>query len=924
MAGKDQRSDDQTTRYLFGPVTPWWTRRTWLRLLNYVPLRSVDRSYAKWRRARISPRRLRKTQERLDRQYPPAKYSAKNLIGREKELNLLLDSFRLHVLKHPMLRGWFKNDELPKAICLTGESGTGKTFLTMVSLKQMLLEAHKSGLFVSPLVIRGSDVYSEFYGRSTRQLSKILDQASASPSVVYIDEFQTFGRKVRGETGTELEDTRVQDELNRWLDKVTTGNSRTMVIVATNAYEQTREDIRRRMTRIDLDSGITRDMLLAIIEDSLGKQDWSGISPIEVLAILEREASIRRKGSITPNDILGIFREVRKAKEIPLLQSLRRSIPGGFSRFQRPKYKVTLDDFAKAARGMKLYTDQERTREISDAVYLVKPKETRNDVGGLDDVKNRILNHIALTFSPKMKELGFNSNCRFLLLGPPGTGKTLLALVAAGENNVNFIRVRGGELMSGASYVGEPERRIRELFGLARQKSPCILFLDEADAIFWGPDPASNRVLAQVKAELSELRPEDRIVVIATSNREQYIDQATRDRFEPNIYYVHPPLTDAEWCEVVEVHLRKITSPMHTEVTAKAVTKMLRQERIVSPRGAAEVIAEAHRLWASELTAYFELQRASQDAEKELVQEKYADDLKRLHENIRRYHPGQEIMKFERSVEDYPIRLVHFETAIGFLETIESKQRRELEEAFIPEKPLTGLVTALYASGDGGGGLLTIQCVVRPAIPGEKHVSLTGQASAAVLGQVSIPDESVLHSAENAAEAVRSWLWQTVGIDLGNMHVHYQVRSLMEGAAGRGVSGPSAGLAFFFALVSELSRIALNSTTVMTGTIGLKLDVGPVGGLGGFGHEAGKIVGILKAQSAQVRKLVVSASNYRFSKDEFRILKDEGIEVIPVSSVVEAWKAVLRIEESDLLEQIRGSVCGHSRQPIPLTTTQSK
>jgi proteasome regulatory subunit len=72
------------------------------------------------------------------------------------------------------------------------------------------------------------------------------------------------------------------------------------------------------------------------------------------------------------------------------------------------------------------------------------------------------------------------------LLGPPGTGKTLLALVAAAENNVAFIKVRGGELMSGASYHGEPERRIKELFGLARQRSPCILFLDEADAIFWG------------------------------------------------------------------------------------------------------------------------------------------------------------------------------------------------------------------------------------------------------------------------------------------------------------------------------------------------------------------------------------------------------------------------------------------------------
>src|SRR5438445_10633160 len=99
--------------------------------------------------------------------------------------------------------------------------------------------------------------------------------------------------------------------------------------------------------------------------------------------------------------------------------------------------------------------------------------------------------------------------------------------------------------MSGANYMGDPEKRVKDLFSLVRQKSPCILLLDEADAIFWGGDPSSNKILAQVKAELSELRPEDRVVVIATSNKEQLIDQATRDRFEPNIYYVHPPKTTA-------------------------------------------------------------------------------------------------------------------------------------------------------------------------------------------------------------------------------------------------------------------------------------------------------------------------------------------------------------------------------------------
>ncbi len=256
----------------------WWRRFAILRCMNYVPLRAVDKDFARWRKSRISPRKFRKIQQRLDKLYPPNKFSTAKLIGREKEYNLLLDSFRLHVLKHPMLRKWFEKDELPKAICLTGESGTGKTFLTMVSLKQMLLEAHKNGMLISPIVIKGSDVFSEYYGRSTKQLGRLLDRAASAPSVVYIDEFQSFGRKVRGDTGTELEDTRVQDEINRWLDKILNSDARTLVIVATNSYEQTREDIRRRLTRVDLDTGVTREMLLAIVKDKLSSEGWRGVS----------------------------------------------------------------------------------------------------------------------------------------------------------------------------------------------------------------------------------------------------------------------------------------------------------------------------------------------------------------------------------------------------------------------------------------------------------------------------------------------------------------------------------------------------------------------------------------------------------------------------------------------------------------------
>src|SRR5438094_9733577 len=97
-----------------------------------------------------------------------------------------------------------------------------------------------------------------------------------------------------------------------------------------------------------------------------------------------------------------------------------------------------------------------KSQERTDAVYVSKPKVNREDVGGLHDVKNKILNHIALAFNPSMAELGHQSNPRFFLLGSTGTGKTLIAMVAASEDNVGLIMIRGAVLLSGSKYNGDP------------------------------------------------------------------------------------------------------------------------------------------------------------------------------------------------------------------------------------------------------------------------------------------------------------------------------------------------------------------------------------------------------------------------------------------------------------------------------------
>ena len=916
-------NDDQLSEFLFGSVRPWWDRQPWLRRLFVIALRSVDKSYGRWSKARVSPRRFRKIQERLDREYPPEKFSPSNLIGRDKEFNLLLDSFRLHVLRHPTLTKYFGREELPKAVCLAGDSGTGKTFLTMVSLREMLLEGYRSGVLVTPVILKGSDVYSEFYGKSTRQLGRFLDYASSVPSVVYIDEFQSFGRKVRGETGAEIEDTRIQDELNRWLDKIVSGKSRTIVIVATNAYEKIREDVRRRLTKVSLNDGVTREMLLAVVQDSLKREDWMNLKADDLLDLMEREVTIRRRSSLTPSDIQEIFREVRKSKEAPLREKLRES--RGMIGLDRPKISASIQDFTIAARNVKLYSEQEKSQEVVDAVYVMKPKVGRDDLGGLHDVKNKVLNHIALAFNPSMAELGHQSNPRFFLMGPPGTGKTLLAMVAAAENNVGFIKVRGGELMSGANYMGDPEKRVKDLFGLVRQKSPCILLLDEADAIFWGGDPSSNKILAQVKAELSELRPEDRVVVIATSNKEQLIDQATRDRFEPNIYYIHPPLNDTEWTEVVAIHLKRLHRYLHPEVDASKVTKMFRRQRTLSPRGVAETVSEAHRLWASEIAGAKAMTDAGASEQAVLsATTKYQEDIDRLNEALKIYHQeGTDLKRDQITQDNYKIRLFHFQRAISSLESLEDKEHREIAEALILSQAIPGVTYGLYTSERGSGGILTIQCTVQPINPGERHVSVTGQASSMIMGQTSVPDDSVIQSAQNAVEAARSWLWSKVRVNLAKYHVHFQIRSILEGAPGAGVSGPSAGYAMLNALMSELSNTPIIQSKVMTGSIGLKMDVGPVGGLGGRGREAGKLVGILKAEKVKITDLLVPEANYRSAPDDMKMVEDEGVAVHPITNAQDGWPMLFSLTADELAKKIRGALVDRESL-VDLESTSSR
>src|SRR5665648_821664 len=132
-----------------------------------------------------------------------------------------------------------------------------------------------------------------------------------------------------------------------------------------------------------------------------------------------------------------------------------------------------------------------------------------------------------------------------LLFGPPGTGKTMLAKAIANESAVNFISIKGPELLS--KYVGESERAVRDTFRKARQASPAIVFFDEIDSLApargGSESPVTERVVSQILTEIDGMEELSDVIILAATNRPDMVDPALLrpGRFDRLVYI--PPVS---------------------------------------------------------------------------------------------------------------------------------------------------------------------------------------------------------------------------------------------------------------------------------------------------------------------------------------------------------------------------------------------
>jgi len=191
-------------------------------------------------------------------------------------------------------------------------------------------------------------------------------------------------------------------------------------------------------------------------------------------------------------------------------------------------------------------------------------KVTFKDVAGADEAKFELEEIVAFLRNPKAYgRLGAHIPKGILLVGPPGTGKTLLARAVAGEANVPFFSISGSEFVE--MFVGVGAARVRDLFEQARKAAPCIIFIDELDALgrsripggFGGIDE-KEQTLNQLLAELDGFDPSIGVILLAATNRPEILDQALlrAGRFDRQVLVDRPDRRGR--FEILRVHVRKV------------------------------------------------------------------------------------------------------------------------------------------------------------------------------------------------------------------------------------------------------------------------------------------------------------------------------------------------------------------------------
>jgi transitional endoplasmic reticulum ATPase len=466
--------------------------------------------------------------------------------------------------------------EAPKGVLLYGPPGTGKTLLAKAVAGET--NAH----FIS---ISGPEIMGKHYGESEERIREIFTQAEENaPSIIFIDEIDSIAPK-RDEVSGELE-KRIVSQLLTLMDGMKS-RGKVVVIAATNRPDSI-DSALRRPGRFD------REIEIGIPDDE-GRFD--------ILSIHTRGMPIDEKVDLkqiakTTHGFVGADLEVL-SKEAAM-RSLRRILPEidldeeKISSEILQKIQITSDDFREALKEVKPSALREVQVQIPDVSW--------NDVGGLDELKEELKEAVEwpIKYKDAYDYVDVESPKGILLHGPPGTGKTLIAKALAKMTESNFISIKGPELLS--KWVGESEKGVREIFRKARMAAPCIIFLDEVDALVpkrgsgGSNSHVTENVVSQILTEIDGLEELNNVLIIGATNRLDIVDEALLrpGRFDR---IIKVPNSDAKGRKhIFEIHLKN--KPLGNDVKISEIV------RLTDDFSGAEIAAVANRAAITSLKRY--------------------------------------------------------------------------------------------------------------------------------------------------------------------------------------------------------------------------------------------------------------------------------------------------------------------------------
>lgn len=405
-------------------------------------------------------------------------------------------------------------------ILIHGPEGCGKRLLAKTAAKKLSMNFHEE---------RIADMFDEnIIGTEKKVKAAIIKASTSAPCIYYLTGYELFCKL------DEPDLDRIEHCIRVSLEELIADNSQPFILIASST---------------DFDQ-VYHSPLSDIFQHYIQVNSPTKAQGIEIL----RSLKIGLDLELEPSQLLGLC-----TNREYYLGNLWNIV-----------FRSELDRF-KAAAPISEDETSELQRNKEGTRWL--------DIGGLSDIKREIIDAIQLSLDfPQLKKSGLRRT-GILLYGPPGTGKTLLAKAVATECDLNFINVKGPELLN--EYVGQSEDNIRKLFQKARESSPSVIFFDELDSLAPNRGQAGDsggvmdRMVSQLLAEMDGVGKSDDVFVIGATNRVDLVDPSLLrpGRFD-KVLEVAIPVSKENRIQILEALTRKMN--LSDDVNLSGIESILR------------------------------------------------------------------------------------------------------------------------------------------------------------------------------------------------------------------------------------------------------------------------------------------------------------------------------------------------------------